>query len=341
MVLAYLILVTALAATPSPLRPDAAFSPMTSLAPLVETVLPAVLVLEVNEGAPPVPASLRDFFSLPDTQRGEGSGFIVSPQGLALTNAHVVAGAVEVHARMYDGTRVPVEVLGVDADTDIALIALPPDRTWPYLELGGSADLRLGDWVVAIGNPLGLGHTVTAGIVSGKGRILGQDVFGSDDYIQTDAAINRGNSGGPLFALDGRVVGVANAVIAGANTIGFAFPSKLATHVFHQLRDHGRVARGYIGVRPEPLTPQRANGLGVPSASGAVVGVVFDGTPADTSGLMAGDIVIAIDDDEVLGPTDLVAHIGSRRPGEVVRVHLLRGAQEKTLKVTLGERPTN
>jgi S1-C subfamily serine protease len=312
---------------------------MTSLAPLVETVLPAVLVLEVNEGAPPIPSEMREFFSLPDAQKGEGSGFLVSPEGLALTNAHVVAGAVEVHARMYDGTRVPVQVLGVDADTDIALIALPSDRAWPYLELGGSTELRLGDWVVAIGNPLGLGHTVTAGIVSGKGRILGQDVFGSDDYIQTDAAINQGNSGGPIFALDGRVVGVANAVIAGANTVGFAIPSELATNVFHQLRDHGRVVRGFIGVRPEPLTPQRATLLGVDIESGAVVGVVFDGTPADAGGLLAGDVVVAIDDEAVRGPSDLVAHIGSRRPGEVVRVRLLRGSRERTLKVTLAERP--
>jgi S1-C subfamily serine protease len=312
---------------------------MTSLAPLVETVLPAVLVLEVNEGAPPIPSEMREFFSLPDAQKGEGSGFLVSPEGLALTNAHVVAGAVEVHARMYDGTRVPVQVLGVDADTDIALIALPSDRSWPYLELGGSTELRLGDWVVAIGNPLGLGHTVTAGIVSGKGRILGQDVFGSDDYIQTDAAINQGNSGGPIFALDGRVVGVANAVIAGANTVGFAIPSELATNVFHQLRDHGRVVRGFIGVRPEPLTPQRATLLGVDIESGAVVGVVFDGTPADAGGLLAGDVVVAIDDEAVRGPSDLVAHIGSRRPGEVVRVRLLRGSRERTLKVTLAERP--
>ncbi len=335
-----LLLGTALAGSPEPLAPSSSYSPMTSLAPLVEAVLPAVLVLEVDEAPMQLPGPLRDFLDAPEGERsGEGSGFVISADGLALTNAHVVADAVSVRARLADGSTVPVRVLGRDDATDIALVALPSDRVWPYVELGSSADLRLGDWVVAVGNPLGLGHTVTAGVVSGKGRVLGQNMFGSDAYIQTDAAINQGNSGGPLFDLHGHVVGVANSVIAGANSVGFAIPADLVTSVYEQLRDHGRVARGFIGVRPEPLTPGRAKELGVRAEAGAVVGAVFDDTPAQRGGLEQGDVVIAVDDDTVEGPRDLITHIARHRPGDSVRLTLIRGKRQRVLEVVLAERP--
>ncbi|MFT4621780.1 MAG: serine protease Do [Myxococcota bacterium] len=336
-----MLMAAALAADPAPLRAPADYSPMRSLAPLVDAVMPAVLVLEVDEQPVDVPEAFRDFLSLPEARRGEGSGFLISTDGLAVTNAHVVADAQTIHARLSDGSRVPVTVLGMDEATDVALLSLGADRAWPYLEFGSSSEVRVGDWVVAIGNPLGLGHTVTAGIVSGKGRVLGQDVFGSDDYIQTDAAINQGNSGGPVFDLSGRVVGVANAIIAGANTVGFAIPADLVGEVVRDLQAHGKVVRGFIGVRPEPLTNELAATLGVREGPGAVIGTVFAGTPADRGGLRAGDVVVAVDDAAIAGPSDLIAAIGGHRPGETVRLTVLRGARERTVSVQLGERPSD
>ena len=201
-----------------------------SLAPLVQRVEPAVVAIEVAGIVPgrKVRPELRDalgpLFDEPARLvRGEGSGFVISADGLLLTNHHVVDGAQSIKARFTDGTAVDVELLGSDSRTDVALLRLPEDRTWPHVTLGDSGDVQVGDYVVAVGNPLGLGTTVTTGIVSGKGRSLGLSVY--DAFLQTDAAINQGNSGGPLFGLDGGVIGMNTAVIRYANTVGFAIPA--------------------------------------------------------------------------------------------------------------------
>jgi serine protease Do len=303
----------------------------------VEAVQPAVLALEVT-----LPDDHHEPFGMHPGMPGEGqgSGFVVTPTGLVVTNAHVVADALTVTARL-PGKREPITatVLGLDRDIDIALLQLPDDRVWPYVALGDSSALRVGDWVVALGNPLGLGLSATAGIVGGKGRVLGHDVFGSDDFIQTDAAINQGNSGGPLFALDGKVVGMSTAIVSGANTVGFAIPSDLIERVIPDLMTHGKVSRGYIGLDADPITDELAAALGTGSTDGALVAQVFEDTPADRYGLRAGDIIVSLDDRTIDSPEALIVAVGTRRPDEVVRLTIVRGTRERELRVKLAERP--
>ena len=332
-------------ATPTPA--PGVYDPMHSFAPLVEAIAPAVVKIEVRSEIrdQELPAMFRDFFGehlapgLPRTRRGEGSGFVISADGKLLTNAHVVEGADEIVAVFQDGTEVPATVLGRDRAMDVALLRLEGDREWPWVELGSSADLRVGDWVLAVGNPLGLGHTVTAGIVSGKGRVLGHDVFGNEDFIQTDAAINQGNSGGPLFDVHGRVVGIATAIVAGANTVGFAIPVDLVEGVLDDLETRGKVDRGYLGVRPQRLDAALATALRVPGTEGALVSQVFEGTPAERSGIQQGDVIVRVDDAEIEDPEDLVGAIGNRRPGEAVEVAVLRDGHERRIRLVLGDRP--
>jgi serine protease Do len=222
---------------------------------------------------------------------------------------------------------------------DIALLQLPDDRDWPHLQLADSDEVAVGDWVLAVGNPLGLGMTVTAGIISGKGRVLGNDIFGNEDFLQTDAAINPGNSGGPLVDLHGRVVGMNTAIIAGANTVGFSIPTNLIRSVLDDLRDNGHVARGFLGVNSQPLTPELAEALGVDARGGAVVASIFPGTPAADAGLERGDVVIEVDGTAIDDQVGLVAAIGNHRPGDAVGLTVLRGAKKKRIEVTLAERP--
>ncbi len=322
------------------------YHPMQSFAPLVEAVEPAVVAIKVEAVSAPgqdlaeIPPMFRHLFSSqPRIERGEGSGFIISADGKVLTNAHVVAEADNITVLLRDGESAQAKVLGLDRTMDIALLQLIGSEDWPHVDLGSSSELRVGDWVVAMGNPLGLGHTVTAGIVSAKGRILSNDVYGTEDYIQTDAAINQGNSGGPLFDINGNVVGMNTAIIAGANTIGFSIPSDLLSGVISELAADGHISRGYLGVEPRPLTPQLAQIVGVNTTKGAVIHRVFEGTPAAKSGLQKGDVVVSVDDMPILEPADLIKAVGNKRPGEVVHLVVLRGSKRLKLKLGLAERP--
>jgi serine protease Do len=270
---------------------------------------------------------------------GEGSGFVISADGLMLTNHHVIDDADRITVVFGDGEEVAARVLGSDASMDIALLQLPADRSWDHLELGDSDATQVGDWVLAMGNPLGLGNTVTAGIISGKGRVLGHDIFGNEDFLQTDAAINPGNSGGPLVTLDGKVVGMNTAIIAGANTVGFSVPANLITSVMDELRTEGHIARGFLGVNSQPLTPELAELLGVDAEDGALVSSVFPDTPAAKAGLERGDVVVEVDGQEIDDQTELVAAIGNKRPGEKVELRVVRAKGPKNLSVTLAERP--
>jgi serine protease Do len=264
-----------------------------------------------------------------------GSGFIVSADGYILTNNHVVENADEVTVTLLDKEEFKAKVVGNDPKTDIALIKISPDRPLTFVQLGDSGKLEVGEWVVAIGNPFGLGHTVTAGIVSAKGRIIGSGPY--DDFIQTDASINPGNSGGPLFNLKGEVVGINTAIVQGGQGIGFATPIDLARNVMAQLKDKGKVTRGWLGVHIQRLTPEMAESLGIPGAKGVLVADVMKDAPAEKAGIRSGDVIVAFDGKGVATESELPALVASARPGSKVEVKVIRDGKEMTLHVTLTE----
>ena len=317
---------------------DGTYDPRRSLAPLVAAVQPAVVTIEVLGDPSRMPEALRDLFGDMGPQ-GEGSGFIVDATGILLTNHHVVAESRALRVVLHDGTSVGANVLGTDEDLDIAVLQLLGDREWPAVQLADSSRVRVGDWVVAMGNGLGLGTTATTGIVSGMGRRLNHDRFGQDDYIQTDAAINRGNSGGPLFDLDGRVIGMNTAIIAGANTVGFAISSNLIELVLGDLRDRGHVPRGYLGVLFADIPEEMRESLDIKSELGVLVTEVVDGTPAADSGVQGGDVIVEIDGSPIEDRADLLRAIGGKRPGDTVELVVERKRRQKRLKATLAERP--
>ncbi len=274
-------------AVPRPVADAGTYDPSRSLAPLVDAVGPAVVAIEIEgtRSGPRIPPGMERLFGAPGPQhvQGEGSGVIISGDGLVLTNHHVIADADTVGVRLASGDLVTATILGSDPSIDVAVLRLEGDGTdWPFLTLGDSDQVRVGDRVVAGGNPLGLGNTFTAGIISAKGRALGMAAY--DDFIQTDAAINQGNSGGPLLDLDGQVIGINTAIIQGANTIGFAVPTALIRPILPDLVATGRVARGYIGVRHQPVTEELADALGLDEATGALIAEVVVGTPAVRAG---------------------------------------------------------
>lgn len=326
-------------------EPGATYNPLHSFAPLVEAVQPAVVTIEITakRDTSEIPPQMLEILGIdPDDAphpSGEGSGFIIDPSGLMLTNHHVIANAEAITIVLSDGTKVSASPIGSDEAMDIALLQLPTDRDWPSLRLGDSDALAVGDWVLAMGNALGLGTTATFGIVSGKGRVLGHDVFGREDFIQTDAAINQGNSGGPLFDLSGRVVGMNTAIIAGANTVGFSIPAQLLASVLEDLKTHGRVARGFLGVRPQTLDADLKRALDVEASAGAVVANVFEDTPAAKFGLKTGDVVVGVDGDPIETETDLITAIAGKRPGDRVQLEIERDHKRQQLRVVLAERP--
>jgi len=271
-------------------------------------------------------------------QRSLGSGFIVSEDGYIITNNHVIDEADKVTVRLSDHEEYTAKVIGADDKTDIALIKITAPHPLPALPLGKSAELRVGDWVLAIGNPFGLEQTVTAGIVSAKGRAIGSGPY--DDFIQTDASINPGNSGGPLLNLQGEVVGINTAIFSqtGGNIgIGFATPIDLAKAVVTQLREKGKVTRGWLGVAIQSVTPELAKSFGLDEARGALVAAVTEGGPADKAGIERGDVVTAFNGTPVKDAHDLPAMVAATPVGEQVEVTVLRNGQEKTLTVKLGE----
>ncbi len=264
-----------------------------------------------------------------------GSGFVISPDGYIVTNNHVVEGVDEIRVHFSDGAERKAKIVGVDPKTDIALIQVEGAKDLTALPLGDSDELLPGDFVVAIGNPFGLDHTVTLGIVSAKGRELGQGPY--DDFIQTDAAINPGNSGGPLLDLSGAVVGINTAVNPQANTIGFAVPINLAKDILPQLKETGSVTRGYIGVSIQPVTPELAKAMELAGTDGALVSQVAPGSPAEKAGIERGDVILRFDDRPIVKMRDLSRAVAATPVGKAASLVLRRGNDEKTVEVVVAK----
>ncbi|RMG59707.1 MAG: DegQ family serine endoprotease [Deltaproteobacteria bacterium] len=324
-----------------------------SIPELVKKVKPAVVNISTTQiikfrrpqfrspfGRDPFEEFFEEFFGrLPREQkrRSLGSGFIVTEDGYILTNNHVVERADEITVRLYDETEYEAEVVGTDPKTDIALIKIDADRKLPHVKLGDSDALEVGEWVVAIGNPFGLEHTVTAGIVSAKGRVIGSGPY--DDFIQTDASINPGNSGGPLFNLRGEVVGINTAIVQGGQGIGFAIPINMAKQIFDQLKEKGRVIRGWLGVYIQKLTPEMAKSLDLPVRKGVIVTEVIEDSPAEKGGIKEGDVIVEYNGKPVRDAHQLPALVAATKPGTKVKIKVLRDGKEKVLKVKIGEMP--
>jgi len=326
----------------------------TSVAPLVDRVKTSVVTIQSTKVIPrvvnedPTMQYFRERFGLgqaptrKETQRGLGSGFVVNKSGVILTNNHVVAGADEVWVQLSDERRFEARVIGSDPSTDVAVVKLnrPPGDLRP-VQIGNSEQVRVGDYVLAIGNPLGLGQTVTMGIVSAKNRMLGGRITQYEDFIQTDAAINQGNSGGPLFNFKGEVIGINSAILnpAVAMNIGFAIPINLARQIAEQIQRSGKVARGYLGVGTEDMTPDKAARLGVPFETGALVNVVNPGSPAAAAGLRSNDVITEVAGRRIENSAGLQQVVQSRAPNEAVDVAFQRGGRRTVAKVQLEENP--
>ncbi|WP_457570615.1 DegQ family serine endoprotease [Desulfovulcanus sp.] len=278
-------------------------------------------------------------FNRPQKQRSLGSGFIISKDGYIVTNNHVIEGADEIKVKFQDkhGDKTyDAKIVGTDPETDLALLKIDADTDLPTLKFGDSDKIKVGQWVVAIGNPFGLDHTVTAGIVSAKGRIIGAGPY--DNFLQTDASINPGNSGGPLLNLKGEVIGINTAIIASGQGIGFAIPSNLAKNVIDQLKKHKKVKRGWLGVTIQNLDENTAKALGLETPKGALVASVTPGDPADKAGVKAGDVIIAVEGQVVENASELTRKIGGLLPGTKIKITIWRKGTVKDVYVTLGER---
>ena len=270
----------------------------------------------------------------PHKQRSLGSGFIISEDGYILTNDHVVEGADEIKVKLSDGREFTGEIRGLDPKLDLALIKIDAGEDLPVAKLGDSEGIKVGEWVMAIGNPFGLEQTVTVGIVSAKGRVIGAGPY--DDFIQTDASINPGNSGGPLFNVQGEVVGINTAIVAQGQGIGFAIPVNMAKQIIPQLRDEGRVTRGWLGVTVQALNKELADSFGLDGTHGALVNEVTEDSPADKAGLKRGDIIIEYDGKQVDELNDLPRLVAATPVDETVKVKIFRDGKERTVKVKIG-----
>ncbi len=272
-------------------------------------------------------------------QTSLGSGFIISSDGYIVTNNHVVEKSDEIMVRIKEG-QVEKEykalIVGTDPDTDIALLKVRADSALPFLEFGNSKELKVGEWVMAIGNPFGLEHTVTAGIISAKGRTIGAGPY--DNFLQTDASINPGNSGGPLIDRAGKVIGINTAILSSGHGIGFAIPSAMAQNVVEQLKSNKKVRRGWLGVSIQALDNNTAKALGLEKAEGALVASVHSGGPAEKAGLHSGDVIIAINDSAVADASDLTRKIGNLLPGSEIVLDVIRRGKKKSFQATLRER---
>ena len=347
---------------PSPTTPAAATSSgfssvgLPSFADLAEHVSPAVVSIEASTFERSRGGRMSDpfefFFGPRRREQDEsedqefrsdsgGSGFIVSADGLVVTNNHVIRGAEQVRVRMGESAY-DAEVKGVDAATDLALLKIDTGEDLPFLPLGDSDALRPGDWVMAIGSPLELANTVTVGVVSAKGRRINisPETTSFESFIQTDAAINFGNSGGPLVDLAGTVVGINTAINWGSENIGFAVPVNILRQVLPQLRDEGRVRRGYLGIGVNDVTDRAAEAFGLESTDGALVSNVIPGLPADEGGLEAGDIILTVDGIQIANTRELIDYVSNQGPDATVVLGILRDGErlEKTIK--LAERPS-
>ncbi|MBI4212178.1 MAG: DegQ family serine endoprotease [Deltaproteobacteria bacterium] len=325
----------------------------TSFADLAEKVQPAVVnisttkVIKRQPSARPFsPYGQRDpfddffekfFEGVPQEQRQRslGSGVIIDKDGTILTNSHVIAGADEIEVKLADGRSLKAEVAGADERTDIAVIKVKAKADLPFVPLGDSDRVRPGDWAMAIGNPFGLEHTVTVGVVSATGRVIGGGPYAK--FIQTDASINPGNSGGPLFNLNGEVIGINTMIYATGQGIGFAIPVNLAKKIAPQLSKGGAISRGWLGVSIQEMSDDLAKSFGLDRAEGALIAEVFKGSPAEKAGLQRGDIVTTFDGQLVKDPYDLSLAVGATDTGKTVNVEILRAGQKKTLRVDIGK----
>ncbi|MGR3814471.1 MAG: Do family serine endopeptidase [Cognatishimia activa] len=333
-------------------RPD-------SLADLVEEVSPAVVNISTStvvasrsgpQGIVPEGSPFEDFFREFQDRQGQGdqnrprrsaalgAGFVISEDGFVVTNNHVIEGADEILVEFFSGEELPATVIGKDPNTDIAVLKVESDTPLPFVSFGDSDVARVGDWVMAVGNPLGQGFSVSAGIISARNRALSGSY---DDFIQTDAAINRGNSGGPLFNMDGEVIGVNTAILSpngGSIGIGFSMASNVVTNVVDQLQEFGETRRGWLGVRIQDVTEDMIGAVeGLETAAGAMVTDVPDG-PAKDAGIESGDVILTFDGTDVEDVRGLVRTVGNTAVGKAVRVIVLRGGKTQTLLVTLGRR---
>lgn len=269
-------------------------------------------------------------------QRSLGSGFIISPDGYIFTNNHVVEQADKIVVKLSDGKEYSAKIIGRDAKTDIALIKIKPSGNLPVAEIGDSDKLRVGDWVMAIGNPFGLEQTVTAGIVSAKGRVIGAGPY--DNFIQTDASINPGNSGGPLFNMEGKVIGINTAIVAQGQGIGFAIPVSMAKDILPDLKTKGKVTRGWLGVSIQDISENIARGLKYKDKNGALISEAFPGDPADKAGIKAGDIIIEVNGKAIRNTHELLMIVASFHVGDKVTVKVVREGKEMTFRVEVAER---
>lgn len=268
--------------------------------------------------------------------KGRGSGFIVTRDGQIITNNHVIENADKIEVTLSDGRKLKAEVIGKDPTFDIAVIKVNAEDL-PVLELGDSDQIQVGEWVVAIGNPFGLEHTVTAGVISAKNRSINAGNVNFEGFLQTDAAINPGNSGGPLLDLEGKVIGINSAIIPYAQGIGFAIPVNMAKEIMSDLVEYGKVRRGWLGVYVQPLTEEFMQAYGITGENGAVVSDVVPGSPADKAGLERGDVIKRIDDNVIEDPRHLVSVIRQSMTGDKVKIKVIRENTEKQIEVILGE----
>jgi serine protease Do len=323
-----------------------------SFADLVDQVLPAVVNVSSTQKVPQdqqqqdLDEMFREFL---DKREGEpdprprggtslGSGFIIDPAGFIVTNNHVIEDAEEIMVLTHDNRELKATIVGRDEKTDLALLKVESGGPLPYVPWGDSEALRIGDWVMAIGNPFGLGGSVTAGIVSARQRDINSGPY--DDYIQTDASINRGNSGGPMFNMDGQVVGINTAIFSptgGSVGIGFAVPSNLAKPIIAQIKEFGKPKRGWLGVRIQTVSPELAEGLHLPSPKGALIASVTKDGPADKAGMKQGDVVLKFDGKEITQMRGLPRIVAETQTGKLADVIIWRQGKQMSLKVAVGE----
>lgn len=322
--------------------------------PLVKQASPAVVNISTishskqrgYHGQQPMPEIFRYFFNMPEfgqqpdtDSQSLGSGFIISKDGYILTNHHVIKGADEILVRLNDRRELEAKLIGADETTDLALLKVEASNL-PMVKLGDSDALEVGEWVVAIGSPFGFDYSVTAGIVSAKGRSLPRDNY--VPFIQTDVAINPGNSGGPLFNLNGEVVGINSQIYTrsgGFMGVSFAIPINVALNVSEQLKDTGRVARGWLGVMIQEVNKELAESFGLTKAAGALVAQVVPDGPSDKAGLQSGDIITHFNGNAIVMSSDLPHQVGRIKPGTTAKIDLVRNGKKKTLKVVIGQLP--
>ncbi|EJC80173.1 periplasmic serine protease, Do/DeqQ family [Rhizobium leguminosarum bv. trifolii WSM2297] len=350
------------AAAPQPALPIQAGAPNNgpaSVADLAEGLLDAVVNISTSqnvkddEGVGPAPRApdgspfqefFNDFFDKKQGNKGGnhnvsslGSGFVIDPTGYIVTNNHVIEGADDIEVNFANGSKLKAKLIGTDTKTDLSVLKVEPKAPLKSVKFGDSSTMRIGDWVMAIGNPFGFGGSVTVGIISGRGRNINAGPY--DNFIQTDAAINKGNSGGPLFNMKGEVIGINTAIISpsgGSIGIGFSVPSELASGVVDQLREYGETRRGWLGVRIQPVTDDIADSLGLDTAKGALVAGVIKGGPVDDGSIKAGDVILKFDGKTVSEMRDLPRVVAESTVGKEVDVVVLRDGKEQTVKVKLG-----